>query len=294
MTVPVPSGALAEWLRKRGGAVLIFALLFLAWEFAVRLTGIKEYLLPPPSKVWLEFAKRFDPVMASAWVTTNEILAGYALAIVVSIPLAMAIAYSRFMEQAVYPVIVFLQIIPKIAIAPLFIIWFGFGFMPKLLLVFLLSFFPIVVSSIAGFKSADRDVMDFARSTGASMAALLRSACRKRCRRSLRPQGRRGAGGDTAVVAVCRLRQGTRLPPAAIQWQPRHADGVRIIVLLSLIGVIVITRSKSSTARHSWRLAAGDRRDGDVAMVASTRASIPRRGDLYQEEHHEPTAGCRR
>src|SRR5947209_20424140 len=161
------SAALFAWLRNRGGALAIFVLLFLTWEFAVRLTGIKEYLLPPPSKVWLEFLKRFDPVMASAWVTTKEILAGYALAIVVSIPLAMAIAYSRFMEQAVYPVIVFLQIIPKIAIAPLFIIWFGFGFMPKLLLVFLLSFFPIVVSSIAGFKSADPDILDFARTTGA-------------------------------------------------------------------------------------------------------------------------------
>jgi NitT/TauT family transport system permease protein len=160
-------GEVGAWLARRGGALLIFALLFLLWEFAVRIFGIKEYLLPPPSRVWVEFAKRFDPVMASAWVTTKEILAGYALAVVVSIPLAVAIAYSRFMEHAVYPVIVFLQIVPKIAIAPLFIIWFGFGFMPKLLLVFLLSFFPIVVSSIAGFKSADRDVMDFARTTGA-------------------------------------------------------------------------------------------------------------------------------
>ena len=133
----------------------------------MRLFGVKEYLLPPPSKIWTEFVKRIDPVMASSWVTTTEILAGYALAVAVSIPLAVAIAYSRCMEQAVYPVIVFLQIIPKIAIAPLFIIWFGFGFMPKLLLVFLLSFFPIVVSSIAGFKSLDRDVMDFARTTGA-------------------------------------------------------------------------------------------------------------------------------
>ena len=159
--------AFGAWLKRRGGALLIFALLFLLWEFAVRLTGVKEYLLPPPSKIWVEFVKRFDTVMASAWVTTVEILAGYALAVVVSVPLAVAIAYSRFMEHAVYPVIVFLQIIPKIAIAPLFIIWFGFGFTPKLLLVFLLSFFPIVVSSIAGFKSLDRDVMDFARTTGA-------------------------------------------------------------------------------------------------------------------------------
>ena len=155
------------WLRQRLGAIVIFLLLFLLWEWAVKLFGIKEYLLPPPSKVWTEFLKRSDLVMDSAWVTTQEILAGYALAVAVSVPLALSIAYSRFMENAVYPVIVFLQIIPKIAIAPLFIIWFGFGFTPKLLLVFLLSFFPIVVSSIVGFKSVDPDVMDFARTTGA-------------------------------------------------------------------------------------------------------------------------------
>jgi NitT/TauT family transport system permease protein len=160
--------ALGAWLRKRGGAIVVFVLLLLAWEFAVRLTGIKEYLLPPPSKVWTEFWKRHDTVMASAWVTTTEIIAGYLLAVAISIPLALWIAYSRFMEDAVYPVIVFLQIIPKIAIAPLFIIWFGFGFTPKLLVVFLLSFFPIVVAGIAGFKSVDPDIMDFARTTGAS------------------------------------------------------------------------------------------------------------------------------
>ncbi len=166
--------AVVGWLRTRGGAIAIFALLFLVWEAAVHLTGVKEYLLPPPSKVWTEFWRKHDAIAGAAWVTTQEILAGYALAVVVSIPLALAVAYSRFMEQAVYPVIVFLQIIPKIAIAPLFIIWFGFGFAPKLLLVFLLSFFPIVVSSIAGFKSADKDVMDFARTTGASAWTMFR------------------------------------------------------------------------------------------------------------------------
>jgi len=171
-TAPAPpSGvrgtALGAWLRKRGGAIVLFALLMLAWEFAVRLTGIKEYLLPPPSRVWTEFVKRYDPVMASAWVTTKEIIAGYLLAVVVSVPLALWIASSRFMENSVYPVIVFLQIVPKIAIAPLFIIWFGFGFTPKLLVVFLLSFFPIVVASIAGFKAVDPDIADFARTTGA-------------------------------------------------------------------------------------------------------------------------------
>jgi NitT/TauT family transport system permease protein len=157
----------SAWLQRRAGVLVIFLLLFLTWELAVRLFGVKEYLLPPPTRVWIEFVKRYDTVMASAWVTTQEILAGFALAVVVSIPLAAAISYSRFMENAVYPAIVFLQIVPKIAIAPLFIIWFGFGFTPKVLLVFLLSFFPIVVAAIAGFKSVDPDIMDFARTTGA-------------------------------------------------------------------------------------------------------------------------------
>jgi NitT/TauT family transport system permease protein len=117
-----------------------------------RLTGVKEYLLPPPSKVWTGILeaprdRRRRRLGDDAGNSRGLCARGR-----VSIPLALAVAYSRFMEQAVYPVIVFLQIIPKIAIAPLFIIWFGFGFMPKLLLVFLLSFFPIVVSSIAGFK----------------------------------------------------------------------------------------------------------------------------------------------
>jgi NitT/TauT family transport system permease protein len=164
---PARAASLTLWLRRRAAPLIVFALLFILWESAVHLTGIKEYLLPPPSKVWTEFLKRYDTVMGGAWVTTQEIIAGYLLAIVVSIPLALAVAYSRFVETAIYPVVVFLQIIPKIAIAPLFIIWFGFGFTPKLLLVFLLSFFPIVVASIAGFKSVDPEIMDFARTTGA-------------------------------------------------------------------------------------------------------------------------------
>ncbi len=150
------------------GVFAIFIAIFLIWEFAVKFLGIKEYLLPTPSRIWSEFSKRQSVVMSGAWITSVEIIGGYLLAVAVSIPLAMAIAYSRFVENTIYPVIVFLQIIPKIAIAPLFIIWLGFGLMPKLLIVFLLCFFPIVVSSVAGFKSVDPDVMDFARSTGAS------------------------------------------------------------------------------------------------------------------------------
>ena len=155
------------FVARRIGSLVAFVLFFAAWELGVRVFDVKEYLLPAPSVVVVALAQNAPKVLESALVTTHEILAGYALAIVVSIPLALSIAYSKFMEETVYPLVVFLQIVPKIAIAPLFLIWFGFGFTPKLLLVFLLSFFPIVVSSIAGFKSVDPDIMDFARTTGA-------------------------------------------------------------------------------------------------------------------------------
>lgn len=164
---PTSGRRIATWLRRRIGLIIVFVSLFLLWEFAVKLFGIKEYLLPPPSRIWTEFLKRWPIVFSAAWVTTQEILGGYLLAVLVSIPLAWAVVRWRFIEEAIYPVIVFLQIIPKIAIAPLFIIWFGFGFGPKLLIVFLLCFFPIVVASVAGFKSVDPDIMDFARTTGA-------------------------------------------------------------------------------------------------------------------------------
>jgi len=91
--MPRRGSVLAAWMGKRGGALAIFVLLFVVWEVAVHVTGIKEYLLPPPSKVWTEFWKRHATVSAGAWVTTQEILAGYALAVVVSVPLALAVAY---------------------------------------------------------------------------------------------------------------------------------------------------------------------------------------------------------
>jgi len=83
------SASLGAWLKRRAAPLIVFALLFLLWEGAVHLTGIKEYLLPPPSKVWTEFLKRYPTVMDGAWVTTQEIIAGYLLAVVVSIPLAL-------------------------------------------------------------------------------------------------------------------------------------------------------------------------------------------------------------
>jgi NitT/TauT family transport system permease protein len=126
-----------------------------------------RYILPAPTGVWEGFLSQPGRMLWNTWITVQIIVVGYIIAGLSSIPLALLSACSRFVQTTLYPLLVVFQNIPKIAIAPLFIVWFGFGFMPKVMLVFLLSFFPIVISAIAGFRSLDPDVEDFGRSTGA-------------------------------------------------------------------------------------------------------------------------------
>jgi NitT/TauT family transport system permease protein len=145
----------------------MFLLLLLGWEAAVFFFQMPAYLLPAPSAVGEGFMSQPWRMLQNTWVTVQIIVFGYAIAVLVSVPLAVLIAFSRFVQTTLYPLLVLFQIIPKIAIAPLFIVWFGFGFLPKVMLVFLLSFFPIVISAIAGFRSLDEEVEDLARSTGA-------------------------------------------------------------------------------------------------------------------------------
>jgi NitT/TauT family transport system permease protein len=172
-TTPRRAPAVA-WAWERRHAIATFVVLFLAWEFLAKLAGVPDYLLPPPSTIVRELARRWPRVWGNVASTTIEIVLGYAVAILVSIPLAQAIAHSRFVEKTAYPVIVFLQIIPKIAIAPLFVIWFGIGITPRVLIVFLLCFFPIVIASIAGFRSVRPEVLELARSTGAGSWLMFR------------------------------------------------------------------------------------------------------------------------
>ena len=153
----------AHWRTALG-----FAVLLLTWEILVRLLGIKLYILPPPSTVLVTLWTKRTTIGTAAWYTAQPMLIGYGFAVLVGVALALSFALSRLVESIVYPQIVFLQIIPKIAIAPLFMIWFGYGLTSKVLIVFLLSFFPVVVSAVQAFRSMDPDIRDLARITGAS------------------------------------------------------------------------------------------------------------------------------
>lgn len=137
------------------------------WEGAVYLLAIKPFILPAPTLIFRQLMRRWDVVLDAAMFTAQSMMIGFVASVVVGVALALVVSFSRRLEDLLYPVLVFLQIIPKIAIAPLFLIWIGYGLTSKVLIVFLLSFFPVLVSSISAFKSVDPEIMDLARSTGA-------------------------------------------------------------------------------------------------------------------------------
>lgn len=148
------------------------ALILVIWEAAVRLFDVPLFLLPPPSRIWREIAANAPMLFRHASSTLGVILAGFASATLVGIPLALAVSFSRWFRRTVYPMLVFSQLVPKIAIAPLFVIWFGFGILPKVLIAFLLSVFAVVIQSMVGFTAIRPEQIHVARSMGAKGLTL--------------------------------------------------------------------------------------------------------------------------
>ena len=143
-------------------------LLLVIWWLAIEIFEIKAYLLPYPTDVlatlWTERAQ----LLQEGWVTLQESLWVFGLAVVVAIPIAMLVTFSRLAERTVFPILVVTQVIPKVAIAPLLIVWMGFGISAKILLAFLVAFFAIVVNTATGLASLDIKMVHLARSMGAS------------------------------------------------------------------------------------------------------------------------------
>ena len=144
-------------------------LVFLAvWEAGVALYKMPAYLLPAPSVIFETFVREFPRLAYHGWVTAYEMLLGYGLAVAVAVPLAIAITSSQRFDSFVMPTLLFFQVVPKVAIAPLFLVWFGVGALPKILVAFLISFFPIVIDAAVGLRSMSVEMIDLARSMGAS------------------------------------------------------------------------------------------------------------------------------
>ncbi|MFM9106721.1 MAG: ABC transporter permease, partial [Chloroflexota bacterium] len=161
-------------LRRWLPPLSLIALLLAGWEAAVRITGVPAWMLPPPSAVAATLARERGLLLSNAGITLAEVLLGFALALVCGLLLALLIDASPALDRALYPIVVASQTVPVPAIAPLLLIWFGYGLLPKVLVTALVGFFPIVVSAVDGLRSADRETMSLLRAFGASRLQLFR------------------------------------------------------------------------------------------------------------------------
>lgn len=142
---------------------LVIAGLLGVWELAVRFWSVQPYILPAPSRIARVLVTESSELWAQAWITLEELLAGFVCALVVGIALALLIFKSRTLERALYPLIIGSQTIPVFAIAPLLIVWFGYGMLSKVVMTALIVFFPIVVNTVDGLRAADEDAVNLLR-----------------------------------------------------------------------------------------------------------------------------------
>lgn len=177
---PVPPSGRHAHGRHLAGRVLpplLFAIFVLAlWELLVVVTGIKESSLPKPTQVLEALWQERSLLWENALVTMKEIAVGYVGAIVLGVALAIPIATSRVVERAVYPWLVASQMVPIPAIAPIIVIWTGFDMRPKVIVIALVSFFPIAVNTIDGLRSTDPELTNLLRTLGAGRWRRFRTA----------------------------------------------------------------------------------------------------------------------
>jgi NitT/TauT family transport system permease protein len=178
---PVAAPAEARWsLRavwaRYGLPLAVFIVLMGLWEGAIRAFEIPSFILPPPSAIvaalWSGLTSGL--YLAHAVVTATEAVGGFLIGSLLGLLIGMVIVVFPTMERIVYPYVVALQTVPKVAIAPLMVVWFGFGLTSKILVVALVSLFPVLVNVIAGLRAVDQDRLDLLGALSASRWQVFR------------------------------------------------------------------------------------------------------------------------
>jgi len=165
---PRPRAALAARVAALPGLLpaLTLVLVVAAWQAAVSLFDVADYLVPPPADVWRSLVDQHALLLEHGRTTLVETLWGFALSAAVGIPLAVAMKVWPLAGRALYPLLVSSQIVPKVAVAPLFVVWIGTGTTTSALIAFVMAFFPVVVNTSLGLDSVDRESLMLIRSMG--------------------------------------------------------------------------------------------------------------------------------
>jgi ABC-type nitrate/sulfonate/bicarbonate transport system permease component len=161
-------------IRRLWRPALVLVLLFGAWELYVDLGGADPLILPSPHAIAKSLYTDRSLLWSNFLVTAREVLLGMLVALAAGLVLAFALHFSRTLRSAVYPLLVASQVIPIVLIAPLFALWLGFGITPKLIVIALVSFFPIVVTTLAGLAAVDGDLIKLMRTFDASRVTTFR------------------------------------------------------------------------------------------------------------------------
>jgi NitT/TauT family transport system permease protein len=163
-----PRRRLWRALRPVVVPVLTVIAFFAVWEAGVRLFGVPEYILPAPSQIWAATSAAGEVMLRHTGSTLTTILLGFLLSIVVSLPLAVLVTSSANIAHAVYPILVLIQSVPKVALAPILVLALGPGELSRVTVTFLVAFFPLVISTATGLMAAPPELIELSRSLRAS------------------------------------------------------------------------------------------------------------------------------
>lgn len=166
-------------VRERPELVLVpltFVVVVAAWEIGVKVMDVAEYVLPPPSAIWQSLLRQVQSAQYwnNVWVTSLETLGGFAIGVVTAFVIGIAVAQFRLVEKTVFPYVVAFQTVPKTALAPLFVIWFGFGMSSKVVTAALVAFFPMLINVIEGLRATEQAQIELLRSLGATKSQIFR------------------------------------------------------------------------------------------------------------------------
>lgn len=150
--------------------MVLLAALFVLWWAVTRFGGVAAYKLPSPGATFEVIAAKAGYMTHHTLVTAYETVLGFALAVVIGVAAAVLMVASAEAEKTLYPLLLFAQVVPKVAIAPLFVVWLGFGLTPRVVVAVLIAFFPVVVSMVTGLKSVDPEMLQLAATMGAGPA----------------------------------------------------------------------------------------------------------------------------
>ena len=161
-------------LKNKLYPVIFFILLLIAWEAIARSGVFPPFILPAPTRIITSLVTDFKTIGPHILITLYETLTGFIIAIILSVAIAISMDAVLTLKKTLYPLLVVSQTIPIIILAPLFIIWFGYGYLPKIIIVILICFFPVTISLLQGLSTTDKELIDLMRSMGANKYQVYR------------------------------------------------------------------------------------------------------------------------